>query len=286
MSSSTRKTRNYRAFVVAKNNRPTCPGKHQALFESMRKNGFNPDFPILCYKSNGGMLVIVDGQHRHHFAEELGLPVYYRIIESRDSRKFNHTSVSWNISDYIASHVAEGNKEVTQLGDFMKRFGLPAVVSSSLLGGFLGTGNGLGKAIKSGEVEVTHRAFAERVAGIVQSISEVFRFAKDAKFIATIARFCLVPKFIEKTLIHKIKSCPGKLTRQASIEQYSLLLEEIYNYGSRSGRLALKFMADEIARKKNPVKKSSIQEKPPTVQAQSTKTVCQANRAQSIGAHA
>jgi hypothetical protein len=246
-------TKNYTVFLFAKNNRPYRPSKHRDLYRSMQKKGFDPDYPIDCYRNKKGELIVVDGQHRLNFAKELGLPVYYRIVRNSSAREFNRTMVAWDIADYISSHIGDGNKAVAEMDEFRLKYGISPAMAEMLLAGRVAFIQG--KTIKDGNVQIKNRPFAEKVASTISAIKQVFPYATEMKFVTAIARFCCVPEFVPSRLIEKIRAIPGLLVRQPTVNSYATLLADIYNrsMGSKS-RIDIKFLADEAMRKRNPAK--------------------------------
>jgi len=242
-------TRNYALFSFAKNNRPYRPAKHKTLYQSMTEKGFDPDCPIDCFRTAEGRLIVVDGQHRLNFAKELGLPVFYRIVAHESAREFNRTAVAWDISDYIVSHIGDGNKAVAEMEEFRIQYGISPAMAEMLLSGRVAFSQG--KTIKDGNVQIKNRPFAEKVASTIAAIKQVFPYATEMKFVTAVARFCYVPEFAPSRLIEKIRSMPGLLVRQPTVNAYTSALAEIYNYDMKKHRIDIKFMADEAMRKRN-----------------------------------
>jgi hypothetical protein len=249
-------TRNYGMFTFSKSNRPHSPGKHKQLESALVRNGYDPARPIVCWRTPAGALEIVDGQHRFYICREHGIPICYTVTEQRSARDFNSTTVGWSMGDYIASHVAEGNKALVELDAFQRKYGVPATIAEMLLAGRVG--NAHGKTIKEGTVQITDRAFAEMVGSVIVGVCKVFKHAREMLFITAIARFCRVPQFNIGKMIGQINAYPGELNRQATLDQYAIMLESIYNRNAKGNRVPIRFLADEEMRKRNRANRRNV----------------------------
>ena len=241
-------TKNFEMFSLDEENRPHEPGKHKALYRSLEENGYDGARPIVCARRKG-RLFIVDGQHRYHWCREHGVAFTYTVSEFAAPRDFNAVEVPWSMDNWISSHVAAGNVAVTELDEFRKEYGLPPTVCEMLLAGRCGTAQG--KTIKEGTVEIKDRVYAHNVARTVCAIHEGFRYAKEMLFITAVARCCRVPEFVPNKLIEKARTWPGELSRQATLEQYGVMINALYNRDVKGKRIPLKFLADEAMRKRN-----------------------------------
>ncbi len=241
-------TKNFDMFSLDKENRPHEPGKHKALYESLEKNGYDGARPIVCVRRSG-RLFIVDGQHRYHWCREHEAAFTYTVSEFAAPREFNAVEIPWSMDNWIASHVAGGNKAVQELDAFRKEYGLSPTTCEMLLAGRCGTVHGA--YVKQGNVQIKDRDFAHKVASTVSGLTPSFKYAKDMLCVTAIARFCRVPEFDSSKLVAQANKRPGLLIRQATVDQYSSMFTEVYNYGAKNSRIPLNFMADEVMRARN-----------------------------------
>jgi hypothetical protein len=132
----------------------------------------------------------------------------------------------------------------------MRKYGLPATMCEMLLAGRVGTA--MGRMIKAGPVEVKDRAFADHVASTIVGLFKTFRHAKDINCVTAVARFCRVAQFKGSRLVSQCEAWPGMVVRQATVDQYSAMFDDVYNMkaGSKQ-RIPLKFLADQEMRKRN-----------------------------------
>ncbi len=242
-------TKNYGMFDLDKENRPHEPGKHKALYKSLQENGYDGARPIVCVRRSG-RLVIVDGQHRYYWCQEHGVAFTYTVSEFASPREFNSVEVPWSMDNWIASHIASGNKAMQELDGFRKEYNLSPSTCEMLLAGRCGTVHGA--YIKQGNVQIKDREFAHKVASTVAGLLPSFKYAKDMLCVTAIARFCRVPQFNGGRLVSQCKTWPGMVVRQATVDQYSAMFDEVYNKGAGvKQRIPLKFAADQEMRKRN-----------------------------------
>jgi len=101
-------TKNYRMFGRSADNREVDLKKHRRLYESMRRYGFLPCYPIICPRDANKHLYVKEGQHRLAIAEELGLPVYWVETDvDFDVAVVNCTQKVWTPIDYAKKHAAD-----------------------------------------------------------------------------------------------------------------------------------------------------------------------------------
>src|SRR5262245_37600255 len=121
-------TADYSRFTVPGANRGLNPAKHANLKNSMLKYGFLPCCP-LAVMERGGKLIAKAGQHRLAIAEELGLPVYYVIVQQDfDLAEEAATNVPWSHGDYLHYHERGGNDAYRILMEFCGRHDLTVSV--------------------------------------------------------------------------------------------------------------------------------------------------------------
>jgi hypothetical protein len=241
-------TKRFDMFSLDKENRPHDPGKHKRLVESLEHHGYDGARPVVCVRKNG-RLFIIDGQHRYHWCREHGVAFTYTVSEFASPREFNGVEVPWSMGDYISSHINAGNKAVTELAEFQQAYGLPPTLCEMLLSGRCGTAHG--RTIKDGNVQIKDRDFAHNVARTVKGIGEVFKYAKEMLFVTAVARCCRVVEFVPNRLIEQAKSWPAGLTRAATVEQYSTMIDDLYNRNAKGKRIPLRFLADQAMRLRN-----------------------------------
>jgi len=218
--------------------------KLRLLEASMQKYGFLP-FPILVVRA-GEKLKIIDGQHRFDTAKKLGLSVLF-IETERDDIVIAECAAAqtpWNQFHYVATFASQGNKHYIRLLEFVKETGLPLSQSANMLGGEISTGTSAQKRIKFNRFVVRDEAYARRVAALVNAVRQQVPWALNSYCVAALSRFVRVPQFDDAHLIKKVQTAPHMLRRCSTVEMFSEMFSDLYNYGTQK-RIPLSFMAKE-----------------------------------------
>lgn len=250
-------TRNYDLFVVTKENRPTqlSGAKRKKLFRSMQVYGFLPGYPIRCKRVDGQTL-LTDGQHRLHFARQLGLPVYYMVCEEDiDIAEVNDTQVPWCINDYAGRWAAMGNPHYIELIEFANNHRLPISLCVAMLGNQIHERNLL-EQFKDGRFKIKSRDMADRVASLLAGLCVYNKKIKGRFLIAALFAVCLIEDFSDHRLLSGAKRQPELLMQYGSRDGYMTMLEYVYNFG-RSSKYPLKINAENAIRRRNPAIKEA-----------------------------
>jgi hypothetical protein len=252
-------TKNYRLFARSIDNRPLDPKKHKKLALSFQKNGFLPCFPLGCVRDKTKSLVILDGQHRLAFAESLGLPVYFVVLDKPfDIAEVNGTQEKWNLRNFADTFIAQG-KPAYRIGlDLAERFGLPLSVAFAMLAGTTSFTN-CDDDYYGGTFKVKDLPWAEQVGSLYSEIINRGPATKGSVLISSCMATCRVSGFDAKRMIQGCERCREKLVAYANREAMLTMLEEVYNFG-RKTLFALKNEAIMVMRERNAVNKS-VQEK-------------------------
>lgn len=231
-------TTDYSKFRNSKENRNLSLQKlrpeHKRLFESMKRYGFDPAFPIKV-RPNGSGLVIEDGQHRHAFARELGITFYY--VESEvdiDVVELQETQAKWKPEDIAARWAAAGVTDYIEALNFREQFPFLSVTNTfGLLAGTLRYAN-IARAFKLGKYRIKNEDFAYRVAGLYAGLKRRNPRLQQSFLLAGYACCCL-SYFDERRLLHKVDMNPERLIRAGSRDEALQVLEEIYNFNVKNG---------------------------------------------------
>lgn len=232
------KTTNYDKFQFMPDNRVINDLHVKRLVQS-----FNERYlisPIIVNENHE----VIDGQHRLTACKETGHPIYYIVIPGysiTEVQIFNSNQKNWTKLDFLNMFCAEGRKQYLDFRQFMIQFpdfGIQA--SERIL--TLKTSNNVGKQRKIGGKKMHMKDFEEGKL-FIPDLNKSYIIARkllDFKpFYSNFSRgtfvSALMPLFRNKIydhkeMIHKLTSCPIKLTDCDKVESYKLLLEDIYNY--------------------------------------------------------
>jgi len=247
-------------FGRSQENRPLDLKKHRRLVESMKTYGFLRCFPIVCFRSDKGNLVVKDGQHRLAIAESLGLTVHW--IEETvdfDVAVINCTSKTWVLKDYAQKFAANGKADY-QRGlapqfEFVahaEKHGFPIGPAFALLAGTTGITN-VWESFVGGTFKVKDEKWANAVAGIYGPMLAMSSALDTARFLEACMAVCRVREFDTDRLLHNAAKCREKLVAYSNRDAFLDMLEEVYNFG-RSKLVGLRTAAIMAMRERNACK--------------------------------
>lgn len=224
----------YTKFEMNPFTRITSDSNYTKLIESMLQHGFWPEKAIIV-EPKGKKFVIVEGHHRFAAATSLGIPFYYIAIPPGTKRpslaERELLSRIWKLKELVRAWSEQGNENYQILEKFSQEHAIPLSLASRLLA-VPGTESGL----KKGTFVADKRSKrADKVVAIMKAIAEYNpRIARNGYCARAAMNLTYLPEFSLDQMLTKIKNHPGRLQPQADVPGYMDLLEEIYNYHSRT----------------------------------------------------
>ena len=221
-------TRNYALFDNHQWNRPLHEDK--ALEHSMKTYGFMPSSPIQCIENGDGKLKVIRGHHRLHYAQRLGLDVYY-IVDDTCDRIFDLESGKqhWSTVDFCEAYKRAGSPDYATLLEFKAVHHLPIAVAAALVSGSSAGSGAPCQQAKNGTFRVGDMTHASRVVYVTDKLREMgFPFVVYHTFLSAISMCVRVPEFNSDTLIHRIQMNPGDFKKIGTCSDYLDLLETKY----------------------------------------------------------
>lgn len=250
------RTTDYSKFRISKENRniDTTKPSVKRLRKSMQIYGWLIAFPMMC-RENGDGLVIVDGQHRFTVARELGIPVRYAIDETDvDVSWVNQAQESWKPVDYLNRWVKAGKKDYMEVAELREYYpNVPLGMCAGLLAGTYSFGN-VRDRFESGEYKVKTKGLAYRIANAYEKIIAINKEARSSNFLKALYACYYVDDFDPDRLIDSCQKRPHMIQGFSKLNDCLELIEEIYNYSLKSGRIPIKFQAQEAMRKRSAAK--------------------------------
>lgn len=231
-------TKDYGQFVYSSANRPLDSDnkKYRLLVRSMQKYGWLPSFPMTCVPF-GNKRQIVDGQNRFNAAKELGIPVLFCMVSTKEPiniPELNGTQRPWSNDDYVGSYSVLGDENYSFLKEFAERHKISVMVAAGLLRGETSTSSNAGAPLRAGTFTVKDVQFAERVMSLSAAVSEFVGWARHKHFVTVLAEACKLAEFDDERFLARVRSSPGLLIKSPTRDGFRLMLENIYNYRSHS----------------------------------------------------
>lgn len=227
-------TKNYSKFKKVHSNRSLKTGILNKIRKSMVENGLMVD-PIKVNEHNE----VIDGQHRLHMAQELGLGIYYIKVKGIGKKEMitqNSTGSMWNLRDFLGTYVKEGNPNYIKIQKFMYEFPMFSITDSCV---FLNGGKQdiKGDTFRNGEFVAGSLNTARELALDIMKLKDVYPLGYTRTvFVRTLLSTNLRNKdFKMEEFVKKSKVVPNEYFQiKGDRKGYKRMIEDIYNYKRRS----------------------------------------------------
>jgi hypothetical protein len=243
-------TKDYSAFKILKANRAI----NRIAVEQLKKS-FQQAYLISPITVNEEY-EIIDGQHRFTAAKELGLPINFIVAEGYsldEIQKLNTNTRPWGKKEYLHSYSESGYPEYQKMVKFMKDF--PDFSMSTAEAILTNNSKGINnkrqitlnngskvriKLFQSGLFEVDDLNLAYENAKKIMQIKPYYDGYFRTKFAAAMIRVFRNPEYDHEQMIARFEANPGMMEDRNNIDQYLILIEDLYNYRSRN-KVSLRF---------------------------------------------
>lgn len=237
------KTTNYDQFKRIIGNRPEEERHVKRLILSYHEEYLEP---IITVNENKE---VIDGQHRLDAAKALGYPIWYREMPGwglKQVQRMNSINMTWTNRNFLQSYCELGSKPYLQLKQFMDEypdFGLK--IAECIATGTMDENkqkapikvNGKfyrGKSdFKDGKLKAFDAGSAYERASEIMKYKPVFDGYNTVTFVRTMVGLLKHKHFNNDVMLHKLALNPRALVRCRTVDQYKVLMEEIYNYKNR-----------------------------------------------------
>lgn len=236
------KTKDYGMFKFRKDNRSIISTHVKELTRSMKERGWVPGSLIIVNEK----MDIIDGQHRLVSAQQLGIPVEYLVMKGLGEEEMvgqNVSSRNWTKYDFLDSFVKKNNYNYVVLQRFLNKY--PDFNITEMM---MFLSNSYTSVDKVQFVNGGFRIRDERIA--VQWIESIMKlkplFEKGynkSHFVRAIVKLLSTKKneFNIDDFVHKVKLRPGSIFICSNVDQYLLMIENIYNFNRKGGKVNLRF---------------------------------------------
>lgn len=224
------KTFDYDQFKTIEGNRDINSRNYTRIMDSMKQKQLV--IPIIVNEK----MEIIDGQHRFTASKELGLPVYYIIVNGygiEDVERANTAGVTWGLNDFLKMHLSKGNENYIEFNSLLVRYGINA---SDLLNIF---------AILQGKTRPALRTIFEEGNLTLECEDKVLAFLRDlqsfnefseynsSRFVMAFFRLYSYEKYNHKRMRAALKTNSYALRKKTTTGEYiQMLTSDIYSKGS------------------------------------------------------
>jgi hypothetical protein len=253
MAAKVESTNNFRMFELLDTNRDAI--KIKALMESMKKHGWIDSKPMSVFRNGSNKLKIRDGHHRFEVAQRLGIAVKY-VVDSDEATiyELDKTTNKWTLTDCITSFCRSGKIEYLKVKQYCDDTGISlSLAASMLMGQCAGSGN-YHAAFRIGSYKVNHNS---QHANIVKELVLCCKragvtFYNTNLLVMAFSKIAFVDQFDLDHMKSKIRLFPTLFEKKANLDQYLMLVEDIYNRQSRK-KIPLKYLSIEKSREREQI---------------------------------
>lgn len=225
------RTKEYHLFSHLEGNRTINRQHVNRLVESMKEQYLVS--PIIV----NGKYEIIDGQHRFEAIKELGLPLLYIMVKQyglEEVQRFNSNQKNFSYEDFANGYIDLGNEHYKILKEFRSKYDLDWGVSIALLTGQTYRSGADSIKFKSGEFKVKSYNKAVEIADKIAEIGQFYPGYTRKYFMYAAIKMINTPGYNQRHLIDKLRYLSTRLVDCTSTEDYLKLLENIYNFKTRS----------------------------------------------------
>jgi hypothetical protein len=184
---------------------------------------------------------IIDGQHRFDVIKDLQLPLYYIICEGyglNEVHILNQNSKTWNADDYMEAYASLGYKDYVEYQDFKEKYNLGHNECMTLLSGASQKLDP--RLFYTGQFKIQSIKQAEKIIEKILIIEPYYLGVRRRSFIYAMISLLRNNNFEFTEFLQKLKLQPTALQDCATVNNYKVLIEEIYNY-RRKDKVNLRF---------------------------------------------
>jgi len=218
-------TKKYEIFKYLSGNRDINKLHVNRLKQSMKQKYL---FTIILVNEKNE---VIDGQHRLEACKDLQLPIRYIIAKGyglEEVQRLNANSKSWNADDYMNGYCNLGYKNYIIYRDYKKRYGFGHNETQALLTGKFTRGKNTG--FNDGNFQIKNLKESIDKAELIIKVAPYYKGYKRRSFIYSLMHLLEKEQFNFDEFIKKLKIQSTKLVDCINQDQYTMLIEDIYNF--------------------------------------------------------
>lgn len=223
------KTKNYSIFKNLLGNRVIDKTNLARLKNSMNDIG-TIDIPIIVNEN----YEVIDGQHRLQACKDLNREVCYMVIKGcslKEVHKLNTIGKKWGFYDYLEAYANAGLQDYQIAKRFVDKYKFGYVETLAMLGGcdridFI-----------DGKLKIKDYQDAIQKAESIKMIAPYYSGFKRRSFVMAMLKCFDIEGFSIATFTQKLSIQRTKMVDCATLNQYLMLIEDIYNYKSRGEKV-------------------------------------------------
>ena len=225
-------TKNYSQFKKTKGNRPINPSHVSKIKKAIAAKDLK--LPILVTKN----MDIRDGHHTFQARKDLGLEIYYIVLDSNDAfdmALLNSNRSGWNYNDYLNFFCTYQRKDYMILKSKVKEYEMPVQEAVAIFNNQVRLKSSTMDDFKEGRFKIPASGLIafDRIAEEMKYINNVLGDSKNLKrgFIRAYLVADKCPKWDFARFKAAMKSKGAKLLGAVSTEDYISRFQNIFNTG-------------------------------------------------------
>lgn len=232
-------TNDYSIFKILEGNRRVNQLNLRRVISSMR------EYPLVSIIMVNHRMEIIDGQHRYFACKELGLPINYVMVYGygiKEVQVLNATGMNWSKVDYLETYVSRGDENYVKFKKFRETYPqLSFTLCVRLLSGLSSHRTksydgvqGTVKDFENGTFQIKDLDKSHEIANMIVDYAPFFSRFNDLTFCLTLITIFDNPNYDHERMMKRLMVQPTALKPCKTQKQYQELLEEIYNYKTRT----------------------------------------------------
>lgn len=231
------RTNNYTIFKRMEGNRVVTAKRAKNIRKSIEEVGLIPS-PIVVNER----MEVIDGQGRLEAIRQLGLPVFFVVIQGlglAECVSMNVNSTPWTVKDYVESYAEIGNSNYVRLKMLMDSYDLPINVVICAATGVMSTAN---ENVLKGKLKLDEQYYwdVDKMLAYVERFGAVMKanhISNRSSVLAALC-FCYQCEDVDNERMYEsfVRHC-HKLGSGRKITEILDVLTEIYNFGRRGNRV-------------------------------------------------
>lgn len=220
-------TNDYSKFSYISGNRDVNDMHIKRLKESMQEKYIG--VPIIVNEHHQ----IIDGQHRFQSARELNKPIYYIKVgglKLPDVHRLNTNTKNWTCDSFLDGYCKLGKEEYLLYREFKERFGFGHNETQTLLTSKSRMGGSTNQKFKDGTFVIDDYHGAVIRAEKINMCSKYYEGYKRRSFVYAMLDLFERDNYSHAEFLNKLSFQSVKLQDCTTVDQYLILIEEIYNY--------------------------------------------------------
>jgi len=175
---------------------------------------------------------IIDGQHRFEAAKELGNPIYFIVCPGYglpEVQRLNLVFRAWTVDDFLDGYVNLGKTDYINVRVFKERHSMSSTKLAIILLCKDQRDDDVVADFKRGTYKIKSEQWADEFLSALEVFRKYFYDYRTTNFVKAFRLLYECPKYKHDVMVKKLAYQSGLFEKRTTIQQYAMLLTEIYN---------------------------------------------------------